>query len=70
MAWSDENVTELSDDFFIYEYYWEIGKHKDRKGKIHNINEMSEKHLRNTIKYFKGLSDTSILENQLIGKDN
>lgn len=67
MAYEDYNM-----DFYPYdmsgvidrEQDWKNGIHEDRNGHTHEITEMSDSHLINTIKFFDTL-DTTPLKQEL-----
>lgn len=51
MSWEDENVAGLEES--LPEYYWSIGKHRTKEGKVIKIEEMDDSHLINTYNYFE-----------------
>ena len=46
------------------ESQWKLGEHEDKTGKKHLIKDMTDQHLRNTIRHFHGL-DTTPLKKEL-----
>jgi len=71
MSWADDNLIgyDPSDYYEMTENEWEDGIHTDKNGIEYKLTDMTENHLRNTIKYFSGL-DTSPLEKELLSRTN
>lgn len=69
MSWAeDEGIdTDLPDPEELRQWKeqeWRSGFHKDKDGNKHLLSEMTNEHLKNTIKFFYRC-DTSILQNEL-----
>jgi hypothetical protein len=79
MSWAEDegidgwSVTDFETEDYLHnnrlrQYEWENGFHTDKDGNEIPLTEMSERHLKNTIKYFAGL-DTSALEAELVRRE-
>lgn len=74
MSWADDEGLDCysAEDFMNKdEREWEKGIHVDQNGIEHKISDMTDSHLKNTIRYFQNIGyDTYILENELINRNN
>ena len=69
MSWAeDNNIDCWSEDDISVEKNWNDGIHITKDGEEIKISEMTESHLKNTIKYFSRVADVSILEKELANR--